>query len=43
MRHPKLSASANVSVDMTDYYFRQAASQPPSRNIDPTDYFFRHS
>jgi hypothetical protein len=39
MRHPELTAS----VDLTDYYFRHAASQPPSRNIDLTDYFFRHS
>ena len=43
MRHPELTVpSADVSVDMTDYYFRQAALQPSASNIDLTDYFFRH-
>ena len=41
-RHPELTAPAEASVDLTDYYFRQKALFPSAKTIDLTDYYFRH-
>jgi len=41
-RHPELSAPAEVSVDVTDYFDRHIASQSSPKTVDLADYFFHH-
>ena len=41
-RHPELSVSAGLTVDMSDYFTRHPELRTPAESSDLSDYFQRH-